>query len=147
MRSKGFVALMVCLLLAACKEKPRQVAESPVPVGKIVAITDAMLAQGGCDTLHVGRLYSGEQALVHFRLQNATPHPVVVLGHKLTCGCIHLSYENKPLIPREELPVEMRFDSRGLDGWQLKLFRLNLHDAQAPLKIYVEAEVEQGVGN
>ncbi len=45
-------------------------------------------------------------------------------------------------MPNTYLPVELLFDSRGLYGWQLKLFRLRLHQGEHPLLLYVEAEVE-----
>ena len=94
------------------------------------------------DTLHLGGMQSGEQLLFRFHLQNQTEKPQVILGHEITCGCIDLRYENKPIMPSQYHPVEMRFDSRGLKGWQLKLFRLQLLDAEAPLTLFVEAEVE-----
>ncbi len=67
---------------------------------------------------------------------------MVLLGEELTCGCIALDYENKPIKSGEYLPVQVDFDSRGLYGWQLKLFYLHLHGAELPLKIYLEAELE-----
>ncbi len=38
--------------------------------------------------------------------------------------------------------MQIDFDTRGLYGWQLKLFRLLPAGAREPLRIYVEAEVE-----
>ena len=94
------------------------------------------------DTLRLGRMQRGEQLSFRFHLQNQTEKPQVILGHEITCGCIDLLYENKPIMPMQYHPVEMRFDSRGLNGWQLKLFRLQLLGAETPFTLFVEAEVE-----
>ena len=134
--------LLLALLFAACGSSPKAPAESQEPIGKVVVITDSLLLHGGSDTLRLGTLHSGEQARVVLNLCNQTPRPMVLLGEELTCGCIRLGYENKPVATSEFMPLTVDFDSRGLYGWQLKLFSLHLHGAKAPLKIYVEAALE-----
>ncbi len=134
--------LLLALLLSACGSAPKRGEASSEPVGKVVVVTDSLLLHGGCDTLRVGSLHSGEQARLTLNLKNQTPEPMVLLGEELTCGCIRLSYENKPVMAGGYLPLQVDFDSRGLWGWQLKLFYLHLHGAREPLKIYLEAELE-----
>lgn len=129
-------------LLTACSGGQKKVEASPEPIGKVVVITDSLLLHGGSDTLRLGRLGSGELARVALNLKNDTSQPMVLLGEELTCGCIDLIYENEPIMPTKYLPMAVDFDSRGLYGWQLKLFYLHLYGAEAPLKIYVEAELE-----
>lgn len=134
--------LLLALLLSACGSSGKKGNTPSEPVGKMVVITDSLLLSGGSDTLRVGRLHSGEQARLTLHLKNQTQEPMVLLGEELTCGCIHLSYENKPVMMGGYLPLQVDFDSRGLWGWQLKLFYLHLHGAREPLKIYLEAELE-----
>lgn len=134
---------LLLLSLTACHGvKKTKDEKADTPHGKVVVITDSLLLQRATDTLRLGRMHTGEQLSYRFWLHNQTSSPQVVLGHEITCGCIALHYENKPVMPNEYLPVELRFDSRGLYGWQLKLFRLQLHKAAAPLTLYVEAECE-----
>ncbi len=140
------VLLLVCGLggWGGCnspKKQPTNTSEE-IPIGKKVVITDSLLLCGGSDTLRLGRLGSGEQAVSHFYLENQTAQPVVIIGHELTCGCIDLTYENKPIAPNGYLPVAMQFDSRGLYGWQLKLFYLRLHGSDHLWRFYIEAMVE-----
>lgn len=133
---------LLLLFTLGCAPRTPKVETTPAPRGKEVVITDSLLVCGGSDTLRLGRLGSGEQALVRFSLRNQSTVPLVILSHELTCGCIELHYENKPVAVGGYLPVEMQFDSRGLYGWQLKLFYLRLHGSDHPLKCYVEAIVE-----
>ncbi len=139
-RCLGLSTLLLLLLSACGGPAPKQ--QRPEPAGKVVVITDSLLLHGGSDTLRLGVLRSGEQARTRLNLRNETAQPMLLLGEELTCGCIALDYERKPIAKSEHLPLQVDFDSRGLWGWQLKLFYLHLHGAEAPLKIYVEAELE-----
>ncbi len=137
-----YLLLLLPLLVAGCGNRGKSETKTTGPLGKEVVISDTLLVQGGCDTLRLGRLSSGEQLVLNFHLRNRASTPAVVVGEELTCGCIVLTYEHKPFMPGDYLPVQMQFDSRGLWGWQLKLFRLHLNKGDKPLQIYVEAEIE-----
>lgn len=145
MERRGLVALVCALILLAgsCgRQQPAAGSESESRVVRTVELTDSMLLCGGADTLFLGRLFEGEQARVRLQLRNATNHPLVVLQHELTCGCIALEYDRRPIMPSKALDLQVDFDTRGLYGWQLKLFRLRLTGSGEPLRIYVDAEVE-----
>lgn len=135
---------LLALLIAACSpKKAGQMAEADfVPVGREVTVTDSLLARGGSDTLRFGRLREGERARLQLRLKNGSGRPMVVLQHELTCGCILLDYRRQPVLPDSALAVTVDFDTRGLYGWQLKLFRLRLNGMEEPLRIYVEADIQ-----
>ena len=148
-------ALPALLLLAACSPKgagrttgaegaegaEETAGANSVPVGREVVVTDSLLRCGGSDTLRFGRLHEGERARLQLRLKNGCGNPMVVLQHELTCGCILLDYRRQPVMPGDALAVTVDFDTRGLYGWQLKLFRLRLNGMAEPLRIYVEADV------
>lgn len=142
MRCIATLLLPLCLLFGACGSGRKASSEPREPIGKTVVVTDSLLLHGGSDTLRFGRMNSGEQARLTLNLRNQTEQPMVLLGEELTCGCIRLHNENKPVRPSGYMPLSVDFDSRGLYGWQLKLFYLHLYGAKAPLKIYVEAELE-----
>lgn len=140
---RPFAILLLSALIMSCS--PRKVSPeqgASFVVQNELVITDSLLRCGGSDTLRLGRMGSGEQLSTWLTLTNKTSNPAVVLGHELTCGCIKLSYDNKPIVPNTSMKINVDFDSRGLFGWQMKLFRLRLHGAQSPIEIFVEAEVE-----
>ena len=130
------------LALTSCLHK-RGVDESAKrPIGRVLSITDSLLMSGGSDTIRLGVMGSGEQLVFNYNLKNNSGSNLVILGHEVTCGCIRLEYDNKPVKSGEFIPMKVNFDSRGLYDWQLKLFRLQLYGAKAPILVYVEAQVE-----
>ena len=133
------IPAVLAILLSACggtKEK------SGVTVGQVIEIDDAMVQRGGIDTVRFGRLNEGEIAVRSVTFRNTTDAPTVIVSHERSCGCIDVGYERRPIMPGEELKAEFSFDSRGEDGWQMKLLTLRLGAAGVPLKIYIEAAVE-----
>lgn len=136
-------ALAALLSAPSCIRRTPAPADEPLPAGHKILLTDSLLLHGGADTLRLGRLCEGETASVTLSVENATDRPSVPLQHELTCGCIDLTYDRKPLMPGDRLVVRVDFDTRGLYGWQMKYFRILFSGAEKPLGIYVEAEVEQ----
>ena len=94
------------------------------------------------DTIRFGHLYSGEIGQLYFWLRNDTPAPVVPVAVKRTCGCTELEYDRRPVKPGEEMRCTMRFDARGIRGWQLKVIDLQLSGYEQPLKLFVEADID-----
>lgn len=143
MGHRGLFAIGCAALLVAgsCGRRQASAPGQPAAV-RTVVVSDSLLLCGGADTVRLGRLHEGEQARVNLLLRNETARPMVILQHELTCGCIALEYDRRPVLPSESLSVQIDFDTRGLYGWQLKLFRLRPAGAREPLRIYVEAEVE-----
>ena len=110
--------------------------------GRIITLTDSLLASGGTDTLRFGHLGSGEIAVLPFRIENASSKPLVILSTQRSCGCISLDHDAQPLAPGAVRTMKMTFDSRGEYGWQLKRMDLLFAGARKPLRIFVEADVE-----
>lgn len=143
MMLRGTVRLLALLGLlggsVACgTEARKQVAHK----GKIILLNDSIAAAGGSDTLRIGRLNEGECAQLTLAVGNRTSRPMALTGYSATCGCTKLTYDNQPVMPGNDIPLTLTFDARGLYGWQFKLVELRLTGAAAPLKIYLEADVE-----
>ena len=134
------VAAAAAVLLAAVACSPRQ-SETPHREAQTIAVTDSLLRCGGSDTVRFGRLHSGEVGVKNFILRNFTGKPVVLVRTETTCSCTSFDYERRPVMPGGETRVTCRFDSSGEWGWQFKLVKLWLSEADEPLRIFVEAEV------
>ncbi len=138
------------LLLVACGSQPAQPAtreSAPDAVStpahrRTVTLTEPMLAAGGSDTIRFGRLHAGETAVLRFGLKNDTPRTVVITSYTRTCGCTTLKFDQRPIAPGATARLELTFDSRGEQGWQLKLLDIALAGAARPLRLFVEADVE-----
>lgn len=126
--------------LAACK--PRTAARQTPRSGRIIALTDSVLRNGGSDTIRFGHLGSGEIALSRFRIENRTEKPVVVTSYRTSCGCTSLEFDKQPVPPGGTLPVEITFDSRGEHGWQLKSVELLIAGAPRTFRLLVEADID-----
>lgn len=109
--------------------------------GDDVLLTDSVLMHGLTDTVRFGRLGEGEIAVRRLTMRNESSRPVVFVGEDVSCGCVSLEYDRRPVMPGGTVVVAVTFDSRGEYGWQMKRVLLRPGDA-APLKLYVEAEVE-----
>lgn len=134
--------ILAVVLLTACGGSPHKAVANYPAAGSIIALSDTTLMAGGTDTIRFGRLYSGEIAVKQLRLRNDTSKPIVILTYRRSCGCTSLEYENQPIVPGQELPATLRFDSRGEYGWQLRTLDIVLAGAKNPLRIFVEADVE-----
>lgn len=140
------VGLLCCACVAAVACGGGRTAPPAPPAlprgARVVAVTDSLLAAGGCDTLRFGRLRSGEIARKRLWIENRTQRAVALLSYERTCGCTTLGFDSEPLPPGALREVEVTFDSRGEQGWQLKLVELRLAGAARNLCLVVEAEVE-----
>lgn len=112
------------------------------PGGRVIRITDTVLAEGGSDTIRLGKMHSGEMLRLPCRLENGSREVVVIISCDRSCGCTDLEYEHRPLRPGEVQRASITFDSRGEWGWQLKTLDIRFSGHPHPLRLWIEAEVE-----
>ncbi len=110
--------------------------------GEVVEITDSLLSTGVTDTLHFGRMRSGEIAVKSLAIKNMSSEPLVILRHETTCHCATITYTHQPLMVGDESEIRFEFDSRGEHGWQMKLANFHIAGAERPLRVFIEAEIE-----
>lgn len=111
------------------------------PQGRIIALTDSLLENGGRDTVRLGRLHSGEIAVSRLWFENRTSHPLVVVSYERTCGCTSLTFDSEPFVAGAVRAVELTFDSRGEYGWQFKPVDIRFAPA-GRFRLFVEVDVE-----
>lgn len=131
----GFLITTGCIQ----RSEPRESGSAP---GQIVAVSDTIPGTWGTDTVRFGRMHSGEIAVKRLLLHNRTHSPLAIVSYARSCGCTTLEYDNQPLMPGQQRPVTLTFDSRGERGWQLKIMEVSFAGEQRPLKLFIEAEVE-----
>ena len=137
MKSTIYIVVAAFLGAVACSA-PRTVEHR----GQLIEITDSTLHFGTTpDTLRFGRLHSGEIAVKRITLHNSTDEPVVILRHETTCHCASFEYGHRPILPDTSADIECTFDSRGTEGWQMKLVKIYLSGASYPLTVFIEANV------
>ncbi|MCM1151834.1 MAG: DUF1573 domain-containing protein [Alistipes sp.] len=132
------VAFVLCFGAVACGSRTAVVGKA----GRTIVLTDSLLACGGRDTVRFGRLRSGEIGVSHFRFENRTSRPLVIVSVERSCGCASLEFDAAPLVPGDFRPLALTFDTRGLQGWQLKVVNLIFAGEFRPFRLFVEADVE-----
>lgn len=133
------LSIMACIaLVASCGSQPATRERK----GRIITLTDEILAAGGTDTVRFGRMRSGEIAVLRLWLANEAAKPVAVVSYDRSCGCTTLEFDTQPITPGDARQVTLSFDSRGEKGWQLRTLDVRLAGAVRPLRLFVEADVE-----
>ena len=146
MKVLAYIATLL-LLCTACGGGATKADKNAVTLAsavntQTVAITDDVIEQGVSDTLRFGDMRSGEIIAKTLRVENRCSHPIVLLRHTTSCGCIKINYDRKPIAPSQSGEIHFEFDSRTLYGWQMKLMEFYFAEKGKPMKIYAEAEVE-----
>ncbi len=144
----GFLALLcaVTIFATGCRARSERASEAseasgttPLPSARVVVLADTLLA---ADTLRLGRLHEGEQVRLPLALENRSMRPLAVAEVKSGCGCLDLEVDSKPIRPGDRAAAVVKFDARGLWGWQLKVLELRFVGSQPVRRIFVEAQVE-----
>ncbi len=147
----GFFALlcMATIFATGCRARSERASEArgmseasntaPLPSARVVVLADTLLA---ADTLRLGRLHEGEQVRLPLALENRSSRPIAVAAVRSGCGCLDLEVGSEPVRPGERAAAVLKFDARGLWGWQLKVLELRFAGPQPVRRIFVEAQVE-----
>ena len=136
------VAILLCTACGANAPKANNANEVAAINIQSIAIEADAIENGISDTLRFGKMRSGEIIVKRLRVENHCSHPIVLLRHTTTCGCIKITYDRKPIAPKSSADITFEFDSRTLHGWQMKLMEFYFAEKGKPLKVYAEAEVE-----
>jgi hypothetical protein len=135
-------ALIAALASGGCSPKHKRLTTTVDVTAQEIMLSDEALQLGIKDTLQFGSMRQGEVVVKSLRIRNCTSQPIVLLRHATSCGCVKVSYDRKPIATGESLMVDFEFDSKSLQGWQMKLLELYFADKDTPVKIYIDAEVE-----
>ena len=88
-----------------------------------------------------GQVNYGDVLGVSFKCYNQGHEPVIVNEVVLGCGCTEVNYSKEPLEPGDSLCLEVVFDSRGLQGRQVKKVTVQASDSLRTHDLYIWADV------
>ncbi len=72
-----------------------------------------------------GDLSEGETVGCFFKFYNKGNVPLVIHNVKPTCGCVTVSFPEKPIAPGDSSEIEVHFNTKGYYGRQYKLIDIN----------------------
>lgn len=131
------------LLCLSCKGGKVKYAPTTTPVDvRTIKVDNSSSERGVSDTITLGRMHSGEIIAKTLRIENHSDEPILLTHHQVSCGCLKVRYDRKPIAAGESSDITVEFDSRTMYGLQLKNLILYLAEKERPIKIFVEAEVE-----
>ena len=131
------------LLCLSCKGGKVKYATTTTPVNaRIITVDNSFDERGKSDTLQFGRMHSGEIIAKTLRIKNNSDNAILITHHQVSCGCLKVKYDRKPIAAGESSDVSIEFDSRTMYGLQLKNLIFFLAKKERPIKIFIEAEVE-----
>ncbi len=135
-------ALCVAIAGSSCQPRHKVLSVAADAAMQQIEFSDEALQLGIKDTLQFGTMRQGEVVAKSLRIRNCNSRPIVLLRHATSCGCIKVNYDRRPVAPSESVVIDFEFDSKSLQGWQMKLLELYFADKDTPVKIYIDAEVE-----
>ncbi len=93
-------------------------------------------------SLHAfGKVKAGETVGCYFSFTNTGEYPLVINMVKPGCGCTHVIYPEKPILPGEKGEIELRFDSKGLLGQQYKVIQIHANIKNKMKELVLSANV------
>ncbi|MEW6101709.1 MAG: DUF1573 domain-containing protein [Candidatus Omnitrophota bacterium] len=89
-----------------------------------------------------GKIKEGEVVKHVFLLKNESEKAFNIKGLHASCGCTTGKLEKESLLPQEEAPIEVEFNSKGYSGEITQFIYVNTDREDEPaIKFTVKAEV------
>ncbi len=88
-----------------------------------------------------GKVKAGETVGCYFNFTNTGGYPLIINKVKPGCGCTHVIYPEKPILPGEKGEIELRFDSKGFSGQQYKVIQIHANIKNKMKELVVSANV------
>ncbi|MBI9064610.1 MAG: DUF1573 domain-containing protein [Marinilabiliaceae bacterium] len=88
-----------------------------------------------------GQVNYGDILGVSFKCYNQGCESVIINKVILGCGCTEVNYSKEPLEPGDSLYLEVVFDSKGLQGRQVKKVTIQASDSLRTHNLYIWADV------
>jgi len=88
-----------------------------------------------------GQVNYGDILGVSFKCYNQGYESVIINEVVLGCGCTEVNYSKEPLEPGDSLYLEVVFDSKGLQGRQVKKVTVQASDSLRTHDLYIWADV------
>ncbi|MCD8172292.1 MAG: DUF1573 domain-containing protein [Alistipes sp.] len=147
------LTVITALLMAACGgrgtnaaasagagEEPHEAVVSSA--AQVIALSDSLIRFRGADTVDMGRMRSGETVSRMLTVRNAGDTPLVIVDIDKTCGCVDVDYPRRPLKAGEQAPMQLEFDSRGINGWVYKTLYIKTSSPAGNYTLVVTADVD-----
>lgn len=127
------IAIIVLITLVACKTNNTRQKD------RVAANDSEMSFEKSAHAF--GKVKEGETVGCYFNFTNTGDYPLIINKVKSGCGCTHVIYPKKPILPGEKEEIELRFDSKGFSGQQYKVIQIHANIKNKMKELVVSANV------
>ena len=92
-----------------------------------------------------GRVKEGEKVNYTFSFENKGAGNLVILSALTSCGCTVPKYDKKPIAPGKGGKLEIRFDTSGREGMQVKTITVNSNSTLPVVILKITADVVKNI--
>lgn len=124
---------VILIVIAGCSSRPKSRQQEE---GKGVLVFEEEMHNFGAVTY-------GDVVGVSFKCRNQGQGAVSINKVVLGCGCTEANYSKMPLAPGDSMYLEVVFDSKGLNGRQVKKITVLANDSLKVHDLYIWADVKQ----
>lgn len=125
------MVLTVSLLVTACGEKKGKdgTADLQEKIPVLVLLDSA--------TYQFGEIKEGDIVEHSFKFKNGGQFPLIINNVTASCGCTIPEWPREPIAPNQESSIEVRFNSKGKPGQQVKTITVyaNTQPAYSELRL------------
>jgi hypothetical protein len=139
MKSKGFVSLLICvLLLTACGSGSGKKASSGANLPAEGELGEISFREYEHD---FGKVTEGEKVGYIFAFENKGPGTLVINSASTSCGCTVTKFDRDPIPAGKGGSLEVVFDTGGRSGIQTKTISVQSNSREKVVILKITAEV------
>lgn len=111
------------------------------PVDRSEAVTEIYFSK---KTFDFGEILQNEEVGTQFWFRNTGKQPLVISNVEVGCGCTTAYYPTEPIAPGDSSKIDIRFNTRGREGKQMKSVRVfaNVEEKCVELAIFAFVKSE-----
>ena len=133
-----FFAVSVLISCGQTRNNSRQNANNSADTAKaVIAFTEY--------EHNFGRVKEGEKVSYTFSFENQGAGNLVILSALTSCGCTVPKYDKKPIASGKGGKLEVRFDTSGREGMQVKTISVNSNATIPVVILKITADVVKNI--
>jgi len=116
--------------------------DNPITADEVITEETAAKIELEETTFDFGKIKEGEAVTHVFKFKNTGKSPLSITNAKGSCGCTVPEWPKEPIAPNETGEINVKFDSKGKKGAQVKTVTLRANTIPNETIITIKGEVE-----
>ena len=103
----------------------------------------AVFSVVGEDVYDFGEVIDGDTVAHTFKFVNKGEFPLIINNVQTSCGCTAPEWPKQPIAPGEESSIQVRFDTRGKLGQQVKTIAVLANTKEGSSQLTIKGVVKE----